>query len=164
MLALLGSPAATNSQAFNGTAVNAGASAIALIPNGGGTTNLNLGTITRNLGGTVDFNVLGSGAIQTSSGTASTILTDANGAAYATVLGGSDWAAKNAGNANVVGLSTLGGYAATLPGSLSGNADVASGVNTTLAANASIGSLRFNVNEAARSISTATTWPQAAFW
>ena len=92
--------------------------------------------------------------VSSGSGTASTILTD-SGVAYATV-GGNDWAAKNAAG-NIVGLSTIsGGYTATTASALSGNADVAAGVNTTLAADATISSLRFNQAQA-RSIALGTS-------
>ena len=109
-LAVLGNSAATNSQTFVNTTIAVGASDVALNPLNNGTTNLNLGTIARNAGATVDFNLVGSGAISTASGPSGQILTDGNGAAYATV-GGSDWAAVSSGN--IVGLSTIGGYTPT---------------------------------------------------
>jgi len=119
---------------FANTTLNGGASTVTDTAGSVG-----LGAITRNVGATL--NVSGSGASSTS-GTANTIITD-SGAAYATV--GQDWAAKNAANTNIVGLSTItGGYTNSTATSLSGNADVAAGINTTIAGDTSITSLRFN--------------------
>ena len=142
VLALLGSGGATSSQAFNGTTVNPGGSLVALNVDRAGTVNLNLGGLARNAGGTVDFYTLGSGSIQTTSGGASTILSDANGTAYATV-NGSDWAAKDASNTYIVGGSTLANfYTPSTANLLGGNADVAG--KTTLNIGTTVTSLRFN--------------------
>jgi fibronectin-binding autotransporter adhesin len=122
-----------------GTTLNGGASAITDT-----TGSAALGTITRNVGGTLNLTLTVSN-VTSSTGTASTILTD-GGAAYATV--GQDWAAKNAGNTNIVGLSTVAGYTNTTASALSGNADVAAGVDTTLGGDATITSLRFNQAQA----------------
>ena len=138
----------TSSQTFAGTAVARGASSVLLSANGGAGTALVLGTVARSLGATVDFTppsgtISTTNAIKTGTGTTSTILND-GGATYATV-GGSDWAAKDSTNAWIVGLSTIaGGYTSSTTSILSGNADVASGVDTTLAADATTTSLRFN--------------------
>jgi len=140
-----------STQTFAGTTLNAGASAVTVNASTGGGTVVNLGAITRNVGTAVNFiNPSGTlsttNGILTSSGAASAILTS-NGAAYATV-GGSDWAAKDATNAWVVGLSTLGGYTNSTTTALSGNADVSSATDTTLSGDTSISSLRFNQAEA----------------
>jgi fibronectin-binding autotransporter adhesin len=123
-----------------GTTLNGGASGITDTAGSAA-----LGAITRNVGSTLNLTLTVSN-VTSSTGTASTILTDA-GAAYATV--GQDWAAKNAGNTNIVGLSTIaGGYTNTTASALSGNADVAAGVDTTLGGDATITSLRFNQAQA----------------
>ncbi len=60
-----------------------------------------------------------------------------------------DWAAKDATNSFIVGLSTIpGGYTASTATLLFGNADVAPGVDTNLATSLTINTLRFNQNEA----------------
>ncbi len=128
--------AATSLSFSIGTTLNNGASSITDTAG-----SISLGALTRNVGGTVNLNLTVSN-VTSSTGTASTILTD-SGAAYATI--GQDWAAKNAANSNIVGLSTIaGGYTNSTATSLSGNADVAAGVDTTLSSDASISSLRFN--------------------
>src|SRR5262249_43329754 len=70
---------------------------------------LNLGAITRTTG-TIDVvnpagTLSATNGVLTSSGTASSLLTDSTGAAYITV-GGSEWGAKDASNAFIVPLST----------------------------------------------------------
>jgi fibronectin-binding autotransporter adhesin len=100
---------------------------------------LTLNGITHNVGATVNFS---SGTeIRTSTGTASTILTDTTtGAAYAT-FGGTDWAAKTTGTGNtaVVGLSSIAGgytaFATTGSVGLSGNANLTSAVAGTYTLN-----------------------------
>ncbi len=152
---------AASSQTFASTTINAGDSGVIATVNGTGGVYINLQSITRNAGGIVTFtNPAGTlsttNSIKTSTGSASTILTD-SGVAYATV-GGSDWAAKDSTNAWIVGLSSLSGYTNSTTTALSGNADVASGVNTTLSADSSIASLRFNQAEArAITLGTGTT-------
>jgi fibronectin-binding autotransporter adhesin len=152
-LLLTGKANATNAQRFAGTTLQAGASTIELAANA--TANplaLDLGAVTRNAGATVEFTLpagtaSGTNGVVTSSGADGAILSDA-GVAYATI-GKSDWAAQAVGKTNLVGLSSLaGGYTDSTAGALAGNANIASGVNTTVAASAVISSLRFNQNEA----------------
>jgi fibronectin-binding autotransporter adhesin len=129
----------TNAQTFSGTTINAGASAVGSTI--GGDT-INLGALTRNVGGTV--NLASNGTTTTTSGTSGSILTDAKGSAYAT-FGTTDWAVNNGGT--IDSLSDIGGYTTNTATTLSGNADIASQTgngNTVLAANTSITSLRFN--------------------
>ena len=163
-LVLTGSPGASNSQTdavtnvgtytnTYGVVVQAnGSSSVVLNSNGASALSLNLGAISRTIGSTLDISqpsgtLSAINGVLTSSGVASTILT-ANGVAYATI-GGSDWAAMDASNTFLVGLSTLGGYTQSTSASLAGNADVASGVTTTtLAGNTAVTSLRFNQNQA----------------
>jgi len=136
----------TSSQAFASTTLNAGASEVKANLNTGSGTAINLGGITRNVGSTAYFNLgSASNSILTSTGNASTILTD-SGVAYATggITGTQvDWAAKDAGNTKIVGLSTLGAnYTNTTATTITGNADL--NTNTTLAANATSTSIRNN--------------------
>ncbi len=148
---LLNGGGAANSQRFNGLTLSAGASSIQLVPNATTPQSLalTLGSVTRSLGGTVDFTLpSGSGSstngVVITNGTAGSILTSGN-VAYATV-GATDWAAMDPTGAFVEGLSNIGGgYTPSTPTTLSGNADVAIGTtNTTLGSNTVITSLRFN--------------------
>ena len=148
-LSVTGKAATTNTQTLGGLslAANSG-STLSVTPGSGGTATLDLGAITRNANAFI--NIVSSGTVTTTTGTASTILTDPlTGTPYAT-FGGSDWAAKNATNTSIVGLSTLGGYTPFTTGTvtLSGAADLTSGVagtytlgaasNTTLIRNTAI--------------------------
>lgn len=149
-LSLLGAPGATNSQQFNGTTFQAGAARIQLTAAPANQLALNLGAITRQVGSSVNFippggTASGTNGVITSTGTAGNILL-VDGVAFATV-GGIDWAAQAAGGTHLVGLSSVGGYTNSDANSLAGNADIASGINTTLASGANIISLRFNQNE-----------------
>ena len=101
-MAVRGNLSVANSQQFNGLTVNAGASALQVFSGSGGTANVSLGAITRNVGGTVDFTLPASGGIATSTTyTAGTPgpLVDASGnyTAYATVNGGSYFATVSGG-------------------------------------------------------------------
>ena len=145
-LQVLGAPSTANSQTVGNVTINPGSSAIQAISSSG-TLNVTLGSITRSPGGVIDFTVPAYGGVSTTSGTASTLLSDANGVAYATVAG-ADWAAMDVNNQYVVPGSTIPGfYTLTTTGTMGGNADVASGIDTTLSSNAFVGSLRFNQNE-----------------
>ncbi len=149
-LTVAGKAGAVNSQQFSGTTLRAGAANIAAVSGGATSLAVNLGAITRNVGATAVF-TLPTGAesaangIITSSGAAGTILTD-GGVAFATI-GNSDWAAQSVGGTNLTGLTTVGGYTVSTASALAGNADVSSGVDTSLAASTSVTSLRFNQNE-----------------
>jgi autotransporter-associated beta strand protein len=136
-----GKATATN-QRFNGWTINAGRSAITTQNTAGGLT-LTLGALTRTaFGGTVDL-TLPTGSIETTSGTAGTIL-NSGGVAFATIAG-TDWAAKAASGNAIVGGSTIGGfYTANGASSLSGNADMSAATVTTLGSNPTLTSLRFN--------------------
>jgi autotransporter-associated beta strand protein len=159
-LALLGGGtgvATTRSQTFSGTIFSAGHSAASLNKNTGDATNpatLNFGNITRNVGGTVTLSYTGATttdrSIQgTSTGWGGGATIHDNGAVYATTNGtvvtstavvprfSNDWAAYN-GTAVVAAT-----YTASTATTLSGNANVALGIDTTLAANSNITSLRF---------------------
>jgi autotransporter-associated beta strand protein len=136
-------------------AIQAGASAVRAVQNGATGLTINLGQLSaplRFVGSSVDFTLPTTGSIILPAGgvgVANTILT-ANGAAFATV-DGANWAALD-GSRNIVSGSSIGGfYTANTANALSGNADMSGGVDTTLAAPASVTSLRFNDN-AARTI------------
>ncbi|HEY8991456.1 MAG TPA: autotransporter-associated beta strand repeat-containing protein, partial [Luteolibacter sp.] len=141
-----------NSQTFNATSLATGTgSQVIMTQNGLGTLSLTLGAITRNSQSAIDFNNPG-GTISTSTGSAGSMLRASNGQAYATVNGGADWAAKGTllNSGNIVTFSSVGSYTANTAGGFSNNAniDIASGVNTTVSADTSVTTLRFNVNQA----------------
>jgi autotransporter-associated beta strand protein len=149
-LNLIGADSVTNSQTFGGLSVATGpASIVNMISGAGGTMNLVFtGTASRTTGGTIQFNLPTSGSISMTAGTASTILTATSSVAYAS-MGTTDWAAKNAANTSLVsGSSVAGFYTGSTATTLAGNANVSSGVDTTLGAAATVTSLRFGVSEA----------------
>ncbi|MBC7783298.1 MAG: autotransporter-associated beta strand repeat-containing protein, partial [Burkholderiales bacterium] len=133
-LNLAGGTAANNETPLD-TTFNSGHTTIN--QTGGGTSTIALGAITRNPGATLG---IAPNIASTTSGTASTILADAAGTAYG-VVNGNDWAAKDAGNANIVGLSTVGTYTpdAWAPGN---HTDVT--ISSAPASGSTTGSLRFN--------------------
>ena len=149
----------TKSQSFAGTTLTGGHSAIHMNKNGAGTGALVLGTFTRTSGSTVALsltsNAVSTKNIQSASFTNGAVTT-ADGVAHATLYtksasGGStgvspftgdDWASYN--GTTVVAPT----YTASTASTLAGNADVATTVDTTLAADAAITSLRNNVAEA----------------
>lgn len=130
-LALKGSNVAgTNtSQTFSGLTIFAGAQTISLTAGSGGTTTLNLGSITRNIGGTMNF-------VSSANSTVTTSATNTNGilGGYA-IYGGNDWATISGGQ--------VASYTAYT------NNTWAAGNNTTVtasgsvAANSTTNSLRF---------------------
>lgn len=139
-------------QSVSATTFAVGSSRVTAVSSGTGSMTVNLGGITRTaIGATVRFDLPASGSITTSSGTDNTILSGAGGAPYATV-GLTDWAATGAAVAGVraiVGLSTLSGYTASTATTLAGHADIAAGViATTLSANTTTSTLRFNQAQA----------------
>ena len=144
-LNVAGKASTTNNQQFNGLTLTANsASTITATAGTSGAVNVTLGAITRNSGSTMAFAIPANGSIATTSGTANSLLVDGKGVAYATV-GTSDWAAKDGSNANIVAGSSLSGfYTSNNTTTLSGNADMASGVDTSLAQDTSILSLRFS--------------------
>lgn len=137
----------TSSQTFGNATLNSGMSYISALSSGSGSMGITMGIIARNVGGTLQFDLPSLGAIRTSAGTDNALLSGAGGVAYATV-GLNDWAATSAasgGLRNIVGLSTLNAYTASTTTSLTGHANIAPNVTgTTLAANTTIQTLRFN--------------------
>ena len=109
-LAIQGNANTTNSQQFNGLAVNAGCSAIVLTA--AGTSNpllLSLGSISRSAGGTVDF-TLPSGTQSAANGITTTTPNNSAGilGGYATV-GGTDWACSTGTAGNITAYSAYTG-------------------------------------------------------
>lgn len=142
----------TSSQGLGSLALASGASRVTAIATGTGGMDLNLGIITRAVGSTLRFDLPTGGAIKTTSGADSALLTGTGGVAYATV-GLDDWAATAtavSGVRSITGLASISGaYTASTATALAGNANIALGVTTTtLSASASIGSLRFNQAQA----------------
>ena len=156
-LTLVGKSSIVNSQAFAALTVSQGASAITLTSNGAAlsTTFTTMGT--RSAGGTVALTLpaTGSTPVTVSAGLVAqnNLLVDAAGtkSPFMVVgtqgtLGGAitDWAEVSGGNTIIA----LPSYTSTTSSTISGNATVASTVDTTLAANAAADSLRFNLAEA----------------
>jgi fibronectin-binding autotransporter adhesin len=140
-LTLKGGSTAANSQQFNGMTLAAGGSSIVLSANATAQPlALNVGSITRSLGGTLVLTNPGTpsatNGLLTTSGSAGALLTS-NGVPYVVV--GNDWGAKDATNSFVTALSS---YTASTATTLSGNANVVTDVN--LASGGSAGSIRFN--------------------
>ena len=151
-LTLKGGSTAANSQQFNGMTLAAGGSSIVLSSNATAQPlALNVGSITRSLGGTLVLTNPGTpsatNGLLTTSGSAGALLTS-NGVPYVVV--GNDWGAKDATNSFVTALSTYTDSTAT---TLSGNANVVTDVN--LASGGSAGSIRFN-NGTARTITVSS--------
>lgn len=153
-LTLTGAPALANSQTFGSTLVAAGASSASATIGAGGTVALNLGALTRNTAGTIDF-VVPAGAQSATNGITATgigaggnVITSAAGTAFATV-GGNDWAANSADSpGNIVAASVAGTGATSLytaassAATFSGHADVTASFAAT--SGATVESIRFN--------------------
>ncbi|HEY1685024.1 MAG TPA: autotransporter-associated beta strand repeat-containing protein [Tepidisphaeraceae bacterium] len=131
-LTVNGNATSAVTQTVNGLSPVSGASTINVVSNGAGTL-LNLGAITlgtgtAETGPTVQFNP-GSGQINTTTGTASALMTGGAGNnAYATV-GTTDWAAKDPTNTFIVGASTITGFYTVTNGATSGSG---TGVSSTV--------------------------------
>ena len=128
-LTLTGKASTANSQQFNGLKLTGGAANILLNPNAtANTVTLNLGsTLERSAGSLINFATTnattalsGSATINAGFGTASTVLKDANGVAFA-LIGGRDFAAKNADSSAVVIATTT----ASNTTGFTANADIA---------------------------------------
>jgi len=146
-LTITGKSSTTNSQGFSSVNTSTGNNIISVNAGAGGTVNLNLGSnIGRSLSSVIRLDPPSSGLVSSAYGSANSLIAD-TGAAFMT-WGTGDWAAKNAANTGVVGGASVGGfYTPSTTTSLSGNANVATGVDTSLAADTSVGSLRFNLAE-----------------
>jgi autotransporter-associated beta strand protein len=142
-----------NSQTWTGTTFAEGASTLTTsftaATNGAGGLTVDLGTLSRNQGATVNFGQgTNSNAANTtyaiSSGPASSLLIDNNGTAYAT-YNLTDWAAVDATGSQVVSGASLSGFYTNASGTtlLSGNANIVGG-NATLSDDDTISSLRMD--------------------
>ena len=149
-------------QAFNGTTINPGTSAVTAGLGG----LAYLGNITRNLGGTVDFSGPGSVAGNASVSGVNNVLVSASGAAFATV-NGTDWATYidsygySATNGNIGALSVTGAYQTGI-GSYVAGSDIDVGASTanttdTPAASFTVNTLRFNASGLTLALSGANT-------
>ncbi|MFI5377705.1 MAG: autotransporter-associated beta strand repeat-containing protein, partial [Tepidisphaerales bacterium] len=154
-LSLIGKASTANSQSFASTLVDGGASALVLTAGASGSVALSLGTLTRNVGGTLDITLptgtqSATNGVTRTGGTAGTLLTAANGTIIGTV-GGNDWAANSTVSAgNIVGASVAGAASASLytafgaNGALPANGNVDVTGTATATAAATINSIRFN--------------------
>ncbi|MEN3942902.1 autotransporter-associated beta strand repeat-containing protein [Prosthecobacter sp. SYSU 5D2] len=150
MLELTGKSGATNSQTFtNLTLTTAGSYRISANQNDAASLSLNFNTLTRPAAALVRFDLPTTGSFTTTSGVDNAILATTTGIPYATV-GLNDWAATTAAvssRRNIVGLSSLDLYTPSTFDTLSGHADAIVPL-TTLTADASISTLRFNLPQA----------------
>lgn len=140
-LGVTGSNGATNSQRFNGTTLNDGASGIVMNQNGAANLSLSLGGITRNAGSTLNITLPATGAVSTTTGTDSTGLLGAG-----ITVNGSDWATVSGGNVVAFSGYTINSNAATWAAgqhisNTSGGANPYAGV---VGSNLTIGSLKFD--------------------
>ena len=122
--------ASTNtSQTFGGLTLFAGAQTISLTAGSGGTTTLNLGSITRNVGGTMNFLLSPNSVITTSATNTNGIL-----GGYA-VYGGNDWATISGG--------TVAQYTAYTNNTWAAANNTTVTTSASIAANSTTNSLRF---------------------
>jgi autotransporter-associated beta strand protein len=136
-LAIIGNPAAADSQTFNGTTFSSGANTINA---SSGTNSLALGAITRSVGSTVDFVLPSFGSITTTTSNASPNATILGG--YATT-GGSTWAVAGGSSPYTISGLAAGSYNSSF--SAGANVDPnASGTFTLASGTTTINSLRFN--------------------
>ncbi|MEI8038702.1 MAG: autotransporter-associated beta strand repeat-containing protein, partial [Verrucomicrobiota bacterium] len=144
-LNVVGKAAATNSQRFNGTSLNPGASGISLTANAASNPLLlTLGALTRNAASTVDF-TLPAGTQSATNGITTTSTTfvsnnvlvsaASNGIAFAT-SGGSDWASLSGGNVATLASYNANSFAATDNTDVTGTQTPGSGIT--------VNTLRFN--------------------
>ncbi len=136
----------TTTQTFSNLTVNAGQSSFYNARNANDKLQFTItGTIGRSAGATIDVPGYSSGNDLTTStsGTVPAGIVLANGVAYFTGGGFSDWDGKTGTTIREGGLNSTIVYTASTSNSLAGNADISSGTNlTTLAANTKITSLR----------------------
>jgi len=136
----------SHAELVSGTTLNPGASRVI---RSSGTSTLQMNTITRNRGGTIDF-------AADSLATTDTLNTNGILGGWATV-GGTTWA-SNSTNAADGPITAYTGYTvntATSLGATTANSDMSGAMDTNVAATTSINSIRFN-NAAARTITIAS--------
>jgi fibronectin-binding autotransporter adhesin len=153
-----GASGQTNSQTFSsGTATEIGDSSIILNQNGAASLSVNLGPLTHNWASSLDVTLPTTGTVSMTFGaaggaypsetfgtTTSTggLLVDTGGMAFATVNGGTDWAAVSGGDI-VAASSVAGFYTPSTATTLAGNADVVTS-SVGLSGVTAVSSLRFN--------------------
>lgn len=153
-LTATGAASVANSQSFSSTLFDAGSDAVGATIGTGGSVAINLGTISRNVGATVDFTLPAgtqsatNGITVANPGTAGTLVTSTLGTAYATV-GGSDWAAYSTDvPGNIVAASAAGAGGTSIlttsnsAGTFSGNANITGSFTAT--SGSTVNSIRFN--------------------
>ncbi|HEX8915588.1 MAG TPA: autotransporter-associated beta strand repeat-containing protein [Humisphaera sp.] len=171
VLALAGSNAngAANSQTFASTLVDHGASGVSATVGTGTTPTLllNLGTLSRNPGGTLDVTLPAgtqsatNGVVATNPGTGGTLVASTAGTAYATVGGDNlaAWSTASPGNIVSAAVAGAGGTsiytAATTAGTFTGNADVTAAF--TAGNPATVNSIRMNTGALTLTLGGATT-------
>lgn len=147
LLEVTGRSGTANSQRFNGTVLEPYATAgISYTATSGSTLLLDLGTLSRGTGSTLNIGSVAAMTVQTPTGTAGRIVME-NGLPWITI-GTTDWAFKDSSNARLV-VPPLSSYDAATAVELpaNGNVNVPSGVNSRLTADTRINSLRINLNE-----------------
>ncbi|HSI09890.1 MAG: autotransporter-associated beta strand repeat-containing protein [Rariglobus sp.] len=147
----------TSSQTFASTAINAGASSVIANVNSGTSTTINLGAITRNAGGTVDFRA-STGTFGTTAVVNSTAANDASGilGAWATVNGGADFAANNGSN-KIIAYTGYTDIAATGSTITDGTATNVRLNSTGGGGNVALGTATTNINTLMQNTATAGT-------
>ena len=150
-LLITGHPTTATSQTFGALATLVGASNLTYAQNGSPSLTSSFTGFSRGVGGVLNVTLPTTGNVTVVGGTNNAIIT-ANSAAYMTI-GNNDWAATDSSVTtvrNIVGLSSItGGYTPSTASTLTGNADIASGIaTTTVAANVTPTSLRFNQGQA----------------
>jgi fibronectin-binding autotransporter adhesin len=127
-LAMIGKASTANAQNFSATTIGLGAAIISATSGSGGSATLNLGAISRDAGGIVNFIRPASGGINTTSGNVNGILggwaTVGTGQTTQGVIMGTDWASVD-GSGNIV---TYTGYTDLSSGTMHGNVTPASNV------------------------------------
>ncbi len=108
-LQINGNSGVASSQTFPSLTLNAGLNAISFSQNGASSLSATLGGITQNAGSTLNLTLPTTGTLATTTGSASSVL-----GYYATVAG-TDWAAKDSGNANIVAGSSISGFYTSNP-------------------------------------------------
>lgn len=150
---LKGAPGGTHSQAFGAVSLT-NDTGLGIEANGATSVTLTLGALTRAFGATLALDLPAAGAIRMNTGVNNELLTG-NGRPFAWIrdpVNGDEWAGTGAlsdGTRPLVRLSTLGITTPSTASTLSGNADITSGITTTeLLADATVSSLRIAHSQA----------------
>jgi autotransporter-associated beta strand protein len=133
-----GKTGGTSTQTFAGTTVNAGASGISRTTSGPATTNVALGAITRNAGGTLNIiTAAGTGNVTTTTTSTSGLL--GTGQAFATITSNA-WATRDAGG-NIIAVT---GTAGDVTGNFTTSNNINTLTNNLTLDSKSVNSLRWN--------------------